>query len=123
MSHPAHDGAPRGALERVCFAVAAALGKPGFIVAQTALIVLWVTYNVAVAAGGLAFDPYPFILLNLAFSTQAAYAAPAILFVQNREAAKDRARADIDYETNRLALLILQELREHLIGEAGRQVP
>ncbi len=69
-------------------------GTPRYILAQTAIVVLWILYNGWVALHYLstkAFDPYPFILLNLAFSTQAAYAAPLILLAQTRQAARDKA--------------------------------
>jgi uncharacterized membrane protein len=65
-------------------------GTPRFIVGQTLLVVLWITFN-AVAIH-FRWDPYPFILLNLAFSTQAAYAAPLILLAQTRQADRDKIR-------------------------------
>jgi len=68
--------------------IARFLGTARFLVAQTALVAIWITINVA--AVRLRWDPYPFILLNLAFSTQAAYAAPLILLAQNRQEARDR---------------------------------
>jgi uncharacterized membrane protein len=67
-------------------------GTPTFLVAQTLLVIAWIAVNSAAAA--LRWDPYPFILLNLAFSTQAAYAAPLILLAQTRQAERDRAQAD-----------------------------
>ena len=67
-------------------------GTPQYIVGQTVVVIIWIALN------GYAllvhFDPYPFILLNLAFSTQAAYAAPLILLAQTRQAARDKAYAD-----------------------------
>ena len=63
------------------------LGSWTFIVLQTAIVVAWVAGNVYLLFN---FDPYPFILLNLAFSTQAAYAAPLILLASNRAAVRDR---------------------------------
>ena len=73
---------------------------------QTGLVVVWISVNVVAAA--LRFDPYPFILLNLAFSTQAAYAAPLILLAGNRSALRDRmtlehaaAEADLEEGQNR----------------------
>ena len=69
-------------------------GTPRFIVGQTILVIIWITLN-AVAAG-LRWDPYPFILLNLAFSTQAAYAAPLILLAQTRQADRDNAHTAAD---------------------------
>jgi uncharacterized membrane protein len=65
-------------------------GTPRFIVGQTALVALWILLNAA--AVSLRWDPYPFILLNLAFSTQAAYAAPLILLAQTRQADRDKIR-------------------------------
>lgn len=68
-------------------------GTPGFLIAQTLIVGVWIFVN---AAGWTAFDPYPFILLNLAFSTQAAYAAPLILLAQTRQADRDKAHAEAD---------------------------
>ena len=65
-------------------------GTPRFIIAQTIIVALWIVANAA--AFGFRWDPYPFILLNLAFSTQAAYAAPLILLAQTRQAERDHAR-------------------------------
>jgi uncharacterized membrane protein len=65
-------------------------GTPRFIIGQTVLVVLWIAANAA--AFGFQWDPYPFILLNLAFSTQAAYAAPLILLAATREAERDKIR-------------------------------
>ena len=69
---------------------ARAFGTPQFIIGQTIIVALWIAAN-AVAIE-LRWDPYPFILLNLAFSTQAAYAAPLILLAQTRQAERDKAR-------------------------------
>jgi uncharacterized membrane protein len=64
-------------------------GTPQYIIGQTLVVIAWITLNsVAIVAD---WDPYPFILLNLAFSTQAAYAAPLILLAQTRQAARDKA--------------------------------
>ena len=69
-------------------AAARFFGTPQYILGQTLIVVLWIAVN-AVAVG-MRWDPYPFILLNLAFSTQAAYAAPLILLAGNRAAIRDR---------------------------------
>src|SRR6476659_6548823 len=74
--------------------IARFLGTGRFLFIQTVLVVFWITINVV--AVGLRWDPYPFILLNLAFSTQAAYAAPLILLAQNRQDERDRAQAEQD---------------------------
>lgn len=69
-------------------------GTPRFLIGQTVLVVVWVSINVTVLA--LRWDPYPFILLNLAFSLQAAYAAPLILLAQTRQADRDKAMSEAD---------------------------
>src|SRR6202142_3652567 len=68
------------------------LGTGRYLVFQTGLVIVWITLNLA--AVSLRWDPYPFILLNLAFSTQAAYAAPLILLAQTRQAERDKAAVD-----------------------------
>jgi uncharacterized membrane protein len=68
-------------------------GTPTFLGAQTLVVVLWVLANVT---GLVTFDVYPFILLNLAFSLQSAYAAPLILLAQTRQAARDKAQSEAD---------------------------
>jgi uncharacterized membrane protein len=73
-------------------------GTARFLAVQSIIVVLWITFN-AIAAS-LSFDPYPFILLNLAFSTQAAYAAPLILLAQNRQAERDRAEVERDRDAD-----------------------
>jgi uncharacterized membrane protein len=70
-------------------------GTPTFLIAQTVIVAVWIAINVA---GWTKFDVYPFILLNLAFSLQAAYAAPLILLAQTRQADRDKAHAIADAE-------------------------
>lgn len=70
-------------------------GTPQYLGAQTTIVAVWVVLNVA---GVTHFDIYPFILLNLAFSLQAAYAAPLILLAQTRQALRDKAFSDADAE-------------------------
>jgi uncharacterized membrane protein len=74
--------------------IARFLGTGRFLAVQTIIVVVWIALNVA--AVDLRWDPYPFILLNLAFSTQAAYAAPLILLAQNRQELRDRAQTETD---------------------------
>jgi uncharacterized membrane protein len=69
-------------------------GTPQYIFGQTIVVAIWIAINAAAVA--LQWDPYPFILLNLAFSTQAAYAAPLILLAQTRQADRDKAMAKAD---------------------------
>ena len=90
-----HLAAPFGAdsFGQHAEAFARFFGTPRFIIAQTAIVVTWIVIN---AVGIVHFDVYPFILLNLAFSTQAAYAAPLILLAQTRQADRDKAGAEAD---------------------------
>ncbi len=74
--------------------IARFIGTARFLIFQSVLVVIWIILNVAVVT--LRWDPYPFILLNLAFSTQAAYAAPLILLAQNRQEERDRRQAETD---------------------------
>lgn len=74
--------------------IARFFGTGRYLMIQTVVVVVWIIINVGVVA--LQFDPYPFILLNLAFSTQAAYAAPLILLAQNRQEDRDRASVSED---------------------------
>ncbi len=74
--------------------IARLLGTGKFLAIQTVIVVVWIAVNASAAARR--WDPYPFILLNLAFSTQAAYAAPLILLAQNRQDDRDRAQAELD---------------------------
>jgi uncharacterized membrane protein len=78
------------------------LGTGRYLAIQTALVIVWIALNLA--AVSLRWDPYPFILLNLAFSTQAAYAAPLILLAQNRQADRDKEEIERDREMNARSL-------------------
>jgi uncharacterized membrane protein len=77
-------------------------GTPRFIVAQTMLVLLWIALNALAITQAIAWDKYPFIALNLAFSLQAAYAAPLILLAQTRQADRDKAR-DAAFQAHRQA--------------------
>ncbi|HJX44612.1 MAG TPA: DUF1003 domain-containing protein [Geodermatophilus sp.] len=125
------------AVGRFAEGIARFLGTGRFLAVQTFIVIVWITLNVV--AVRLRWDPYPFILLNLAFSTQAAYAAPLILLAQNRQADRDRVqaeedraraastRADTEYLARELAALRLAigELatRDFIRGELARLVP
>ena len=74
------------------------MGSWKFIIWQTIIVLIWMALNIV--AWKQHWDPYPFILLNLIFSTQAAYAAPIIMMAQNRQSQRDRIQADNDYLTN-----------------------
>lgn len=110
MKHPVHklfhgDAAPLGI--RLANAVTGFMGSWLFLIIQTIIVGLWIIGNIYFL---FHFDPYPFILLNLAFSTQAAYAAPLILMASNVAAARDRELWDHDYETNQKAYAKIEEL-------------
>ena len=83
---------------RLADSVAKGMGSWSFIIIQTVLVILWMGLNLI----GMIYhwDAYPFILLNLVFSTQAAYAAPIIMMSQNRQNERDRVQAQADYQTN-----------------------
>ncbi|MCX4164152.1 MULTISPECIES: DUF1003 domain-containing protein [Paraburkholderia] len=93
-------------------------GTPTFLIAQTLIVLLWVIANVT---GMTKFDVYPFILLNLAFSLQSAYAAPLILLAQTRQADRDKAHADADAR-HREELALAAEQRAVQIGEQTAQL-
>ena len=71
-------------------------GTPIFLVGQTVIVTIWIVMNVLALTASWRFDEYPFILLNLAFSLQAAYAAPLILLAQTRQADRDKAHSEAD---------------------------
>jgi uncharacterized membrane protein len=98
--------------QEVADVVARVMGSWGFIMIQTTVLVLWMVLNLTAYARR--WDPYPFILLNLALSFQAAYAAPFIIMSTNRQAALDRARAEEDYRTNIKAELEIELLHRKL---------
>jgi uncharacterized membrane protein len=83
-----HEEATLG--ERLADNIAAFIGSWRFLIIQTFLVAAWVTINTLQVTGRIHIDPYPYILLNLAFSTQAAYTGPVLLLAGNRQAQKDR---------------------------------
>jgi uncharacterized membrane protein len=98
--------------ERVADKVAAVMGSWRFIIIQSILLVLWVSLNIVAVIQR--WDPYPFILLNLMLSFQAAYAAPIIMMSQNRQAAIDRRDAKHDYDVNMKAELEVELLHDKI---------
>jgi len=104
--------APMSIGARIADLVAAVMGSWTFIVVQTLLLMVWVALNVSAYVSH--WDPYPFILLNLALSFQAAYAAPVIMMSQNRQAVIDRAAAHHDYDTNTKAELEIELLHQKI---------
>jgi len=92
--------------------VANGMGSWKFIIIQSVFVLIWMGLNIV---GFLQhWDPYPFILLNLLFSTQAAYAAPIIMMAQNRQNDRDRAHAMADYQTNIEAKIEIEALQVKL---------
>lgn len=96
--------------QRIADSVASGMGSWTFIIIQTVFVLLWMAINII--GFMLHWDPYPFILLNLVFSTQAAYAAPIIMMAQNRQNERDRFHAAADYQTNITAKEEIEELQE-----------
>lgn len=92
--------------------VAQIMGSWKFIIFLSVFIVIWIALNLG--AYLFQWDPYPFILLNLLFSIQAAYAAPIIMMSQNRQGERDRIQANEDYETNVTAKREIEELQKSL---------
>jgi uncharacterized membrane protein len=98
--------------QRLADKVANGMGSWRFIIIQTILVILWMAFNLIAFVNH--WDPYPFILLNLLFSTQAAYAAPIIMMAQNRQSERDRTQAQADYETNIAAKVEIEALQLQL---------
>lgn len=108
---PQEMSAPFTFAERAADAIASLVGSWPFIIVQSTLLVGWIAFN-ALSANRV--DPYPFILLNLLLSTQAAYTAPVIMMAQNRQAEIDRQRNIDDYDINRRAELEIETLHEKI---------
>jgi uncharacterized membrane protein len=98
--------------QRIADGVANTMGSWRFIIIQTVIVAVWILLNVWLLTHP--FDPYPLILLNLVFSTQAAYASPLILMSQNRQAEKDRLTAQNDYQTDCKGEEEVRHIMEHL---------
>ena len=96
-------------------------GSWGFIVGFVLFLILWMVINLIILSEDDAFDPYPFILLNLLLSCIAALQAPIIMMSQNREAKKDRLRSSNDYKTDLKSELILEELYREIKRLATNQ--
>ena len=101
--------------DRLADAVTAYCGSWGFIIWFTLIVLVWMIGNIIlVKIYGEAFDPYPFILLNLVLSCVSALQAPFIMMSQNRSAKKDSLRAKNDYKTDLKSELILEELHDEI---------
>jgi len=96
--------------QRISDGVAEMMGSWRFIIVQSTLLAGWVALNISAYVNH--WDPYPFILLNLALSFQAAYAAPIIMMSQNRQSEKDRLQSKNDYEVDLKAEMEIMQLHE-----------
>lgn len=105
--------------ERLADTVTERIGSWPFIIVQSIILLLWIIVNTI--AWRQHWDPYPFILLNLVLSFQAAYAAPIIMMSQNRQTAKDREKAEADYFVDRRAELDIAAVHARLAELADRQ--
>ena len=110
QSHGAGDDLTVG--QRIADSVASTMGSWNFIIIQSAILAFWIVLNVT--AYVQQWDPYPFILLNLALSFQAAYAAPFIMMSQNRQQEIDRKAAENDYQINVKAELEIELLHSKI---------
>lgn len=106
--------------QRIADAVATVMGSWTFIIIQSLILFVWIAANILGAIRG--WDPYPFILLNLALSFQAAYAAPIIMMSQNRQRDIDRKAAENDYRINVKAELEIELLHEKIDQLREREV-
>jgi uncharacterized membrane protein len=108
--------------QRLADRVAAVGGSWGFIIAFGLVLVAWMGWNEATRGGRLAFDPYPFIFLNLMLSMLAAIQAPVIMMSQNRAAARDRESAEHDYVVNLRAELEIMHLHDKLDALRDKEI-
>ncbi len=98
--------------QKIADEITRVMGSWAFIIAQTVMILVWIAFNLTAYINH--WDPYPFILLNLLFSTQAAYAAPIIMMAQNRQNQRDRVQAKSDFDTNKAAKREIEDLQKSL---------
>lgn len=105
--------------QRVADMVAALVGSWPFILVQSFILLCWITGNIYLAMHykDKAFDPFPFILLNLVLSFQAAYTGPIVMMSQNRQSEKDRLMAEADFQTNTKAEEELRVVMDHLVHQ------
>jgi len=102
---------PRNIKDQAADRVAKIVGSWSFLITQSCLLIVWVVLNVIWKGG---WDPYPFILMNLVMSLQAAYTAPVIMMSQNRQGTIDRNDAQLDYETNRITSHRVHQILDRL---------
>jgi uncharacterized membrane protein len=112
LQHATPIALPRTFGEYLADRVAAIVGSWRFILVQSGLLAVWIALNVV--AWMQHWDPYPFILLNLVLSFQAAFTAPILMMSQNRQSAIDRQKAQLDYDVNLRAELDIEALHEKI---------
>ncbi|WP_418232551.1 DUF1003 domain-containing protein [Butyricicoccus sp.] len=117
--NPAEEKAKYTLGQRAADAIAKFAGSWAFIFSFTGVLVLWMAVNAVLAAR--AFDPYPFILLNLVLSCIAAIQAPLIMMSQNRQEDKDRRRAENDYKVNLKTEIMIEDLYDKVNAILARQ--
>lgn len=105
--------------QRAADAIAKFAGSWAFIFSFTGVLLLWMVVNTILAAG--AFDPFPFILLNLVLSCVAAIQAPLIMMSQNRQEEKDRRRAENDYKVNLKTEIMIEDLYDKVNAILAKQ--
>ena len=105
--------------QRSADAIARFAGSWAFIFAFTGVLILWMVINTILASN--AFDPYPFILLNLVLSCVAAIQAPLIMMSQNRQEEKDRRRAENDYKVNLKTKIMIEDLYDKVNAILAKQ--
>ncbi|QMU77210.1 DUF1003 domain-containing protein [Streptacidiphilus sp. PB12-B1b] len=111
ISRQLHEERTRG--ERLADDIAGHIGSWRFLIIQSVLVALWIGLNLTGLI--LRWDSYPFVLLNLLFSVQAAYTGPVLLLSQNRSAQRDRVMAEHDYATNEHAEQLIEALMSELL--------
>ena len=102
------------AFGRVSESIARFFGTARYLVLQSVIVVVWIALNILVVTRSIRWDPYPFILLNLAFSTQAAYAAPLILLAQNRQAERDKVQIAEDRAREQLSIATMEYITREI---------
>ena len=102
------------AFGRVSETIARFFGTARYLFIQSLIVVIWIALNILVVTKAIRWDPYPFILLNLAFSTQAAYAAPLILLAQNRQAERDKVQIAEDKAREELSFATMEYLTREI---------
>ena len=117
--NPAEEKAKYTLGQRAADAIAKFAGSWAFIFSFTGVLVLWMVINTVLAAR--AFDPYPFILLNLVLSCVAAIQAPLIMMSQNRQEEKDRRRAENDYKVNLKTEIMIEDLYDKVNAILAKQ--